>query len=81
MQRLSLIAAIVVFILALPYLGFTLATALFMVAAMRLLGVRSPRSLLAVSASVAGGGYLLFIAFLDTRFPRGPIEQLLRWLF
>lgn len=80
-QRLALIASIVVFILALPYLGFTLATALFMVAAMRILGVRSPKPLLTVSAAVAGGGYLLFIAFLDTRFPRGPIEHFLRWLF
>lgn len=80
-QRLALIAAIIAFILALPYLGFTFATALFMVAAMRILGVRSPRPLLAVSASVAGGGYLLFIAFLDTRFPRGLIEHFLQWLF
>jgi hypothetical protein len=52
-----------------------------MIAAMRVLRVRNPKALLAVSVSVAGGGYLLFIAFLDTRFPRGPIEHFLRWLF
>ncbi len=80
-QRLALVAAIVAFILALPYLGFTLATALFMVVAMRILGVRSPKWLVIVSAFVAGGGYLLFIAFLDTRFPRGPIEQFLKGIF
>jgi len=80
-QRLALVAAIVVFILVLPYLGFTLATTLFMVVAMRILGVRKLPWLLTVSAGVAGGGYVLFIAFLDTRFPRGPIEQFLTWLF
>ena len=80
-QRLALVAAIVAFILALPHLGFTLATGLFMVAAMRILGVRSLKALATVSTSVAGGGYLLFIAVLDTRFPRGPIERLLQWLF
>jgi Tripartite tricarboxylate transporter TctB family len=80
-QRLALVVAIVVFILVLPYLGFTLATALFMVAAMLILGVRNAKSLMTVSTCVAGGGYLLFIAFLDTRFPRGPIEQFLKWLF
>ena len=80
-QRLALVAAIVVFILVLPYFGFTLATGLFMVAAMLILGVRELFLLLSVSLAVAGGGYVLFIAFLDTRFPRGPIEHLLRSLF
>jgi Tripartite tricarboxylate transporter TctB family len=80
-QRLALVAAIVVFILVLPYLGFTLATALFMIAAMLILGVRKPASLLSVALAVAGGGYILFIAFLNTRFPRGPIEHLLKPLF
>jgi hypothetical protein len=75
------VAAIVVFILVLPYLGFTLATALFMIAAMLILGVRKPASLLSVALAVAGGGYILFIAFLNTRFPRGPIEHLLKPLF
>jgi hypothetical protein len=80
-QRLALVAAIVVFIVVLPYLGFTIATASFMIAAMLILGVRKPGVLLAVSLAVAGGGFVLFIAFLDTRFPRGPIEHLLKALF
>jgi hypothetical protein len=80
-KRLALVAAIATFIFLLPYLGFTPATALFMIAAMLILGVRSPLPLAAVSLAVAGGGYILFIAFLDARFPRGPVEQFLKSLF
>jgi hypothetical protein len=46
-------------------------------AAMLILGVRSPRALLGLSAAVAGSGYVLFILFLGTRFPRGVVEHLL----
>jgi hypothetical protein len=79
--RLALLAAILAFILTLGILGFTLGVFLFMCAAMLILGVRSPRRLLAVAAGVALGGWALFILFLDTRFPRGPVEQLLARLF
>jgi hypothetical protein len=79
--RLALLAAILAFILTLGVLGFTLGLFLFMGAAMLILGVRSPRRLLAVAGGVALSGWALFILFLDTRFPRGPIEQLLARLF
>jgi hypothetical protein len=79
--RLELLAATVLFIVAMSPLGFTLSTFLFMNAAMLILGVLSARALLALSAAVAGGGYALFILFLGTRFPRGVVEHLLARLF
>ncbi|MFB3816840.1 MAG: hypothetical protein ACE147_04165 [Candidatus Methylomirabilales bacterium] len=81
LTRLALLAAILAFILTLGSLGFTLGVFLFMCAAMLILGVRSPGALVGVAAGVALSGWLLFILFLDTRFPRGPIEQLLARLF
>jgi hypothetical protein len=80
-QRFGLVALMVAFILAIPYLGFTLAVFVFLIAAMLLLGVKSWARLLAVGGGAALAGYLLFIALLDTPFPRGPVETLLGKLF
>jgi hypothetical protein len=80
-KRWGLTTAIVVFIAALPYLGFTLGLFLFMCASLFILGVRKPRPILATAFSMAAGGYVLFIALLDTRFPHGPIEYLLARIF
>jgi hypothetical protein len=80
-QRLGLVALMIAFIAAIPYLGFTLAVFAFLIAAMLLLGVKSWPRLLAVSAGTSLAGYLLFIALLDTPFPRGPVESLLGLLF
>jgi hypothetical protein len=75
--KVELLLATVLFIVLMESLGFTLSTFLFMNAAMLILGVRSPRALLGLSAAVAGSGYVLFILFLGTRFPRGVVEHLL----
>lgn len=80
-RRWGLTAAIVAFIAALPYLGFTLGLFLFMGASMLILGIREPRSILATALSMAAGGYVLFIAVLDTRFPHGPVEYILARIF
>ena len=52
-----------------------------MLSSMLVLGNRSWRTLLAVAGATAAGGYVFFIAILDARFPHGPLEHLLGWLF
>ena len=80
-RRLGLIATIIAFIAALPWLGLTLAVFCFMCATMFVLGVRKPIALLATALCVAAGGYIGFIAILNTRFPHGPVENLLARIF
>ena len=80
-RRLGLIAAIMGFIVVIPWLGLTLAIFCFMCATMLVLGVRKPLPLLVTAFSVAAGGYVGFIAILNTRFPHGPVENLLARIF
>jgi len=46
-----------------------------------LLGVKSRKALILMPTLSAAGGYIFFIALLDTRFPKGPIEHFLSWMF
>jgi hypothetical protein len=80
-RRLGLIVTITAFILVLPWLGLTLAIFCFMCATMLVLGVRKPLSLLVTAFSVAAGGYVGFIVVLNTRFPHGPVENLMARIF
>jgi hypothetical protein len=60
------------------WLGFTLTTFLFLAAGMLLLNDgRRPGFIVGLAAALAIGGYLLFIVAFQTRFPEGPLEQLL----
>jgi len=80
-RRLGLIGAIIGFIVVLPWLGLTLAIFCFMCATMLVLGVRKPIPLLATALAVAAGGYVGFIVVLNTRFPHGPVENILARIF
>ena len=80
-RRLGLIVTIMAFIFVLPWLGLTLAIFCFMCATMLVLGVRKPLPLLAAAFTVAAGGYVGFIVILNTRFPHGPVENLLARIF
>jgi len=80
-QRLALLAIVIVFIAVIPWLGTTLGLFLVMLASMYVLGVRRPGTLVGVSLAVAAVVYLLFIAFLQSRLPAGPVERLLGPLF
>lgn len=80
-RRLGLIGTIIAFIAVLPWLGLTLALFCFMGATLLVLGVRKPLPLLVTAFSVAAGGYIGFIAVLNTRFPHGPVENLLARIF
>ena len=80
-KRIAMVVLTVAFIAALEWLGLTLSLLLAMLAALHVMGVRKPSTLLWVSAAVAAAAYLLFIATLDSAFPHGPIEKLLAALF
>ena len=80
-QRLMLIAALIVFVATIPWLGTTLGLFAIMIAAMLILGVRSPATLLGVAVGVSATVYILFIVTLGARFPAGPIENGLAPLF
>jgi hypothetical protein len=77
-KRLALLALTVGFIFFVQWAGFTITTFIFLGLAMLLLsGTRRWRLILFLSATLAIGGYLLFILAFDTRFPEGPFEQLM----
>ena len=77
-RRLGLLALTLGFIFFVQWAGFTITTFIFLTLAMLLLsGTRRWRLIVFLSASLALGGYLLFILAFDTRFPAGPFEQLM----
>jgi hypothetical protein len=80
-QRIALLVMLAIFIALIPWLGATLGLFLVMVGTMWTLGVRSLWQLAVISFATAFTFYLLFIAFLQTRLPSGPIEKLLAPLF
>ena len=58
--------------------GFTLTTFAFLASAMLLLaGGRKAHLILPLAAAIALIGYGLFMVAFETRFPRGPFEQLM----
>jgi hypothetical protein len=76
--RLGLLALTLGFVFLVQWLGFTLTTFLFLSLAMMLLNRgRKKRFIVAVSAVLSFGGWLLFIYAFDTRFPAGPFENLM----
>jgi hypothetical protein len=75
-KRIGLVIVTVAFILLLQVLGLTLSLFAAMAAALLIMGVRKPATVLAVSFGVAAAAYLLFIAMLNAGFPHGPIEKL-----
>jgi hypothetical protein len=76
-QRLQLVAIAALFIFLLPTLGATLAVALMLAAAMWVLGVRSAKNLVLVSAGVAATVYVTFVLMIGSRIPQGPVERLI----
>jgi hypothetical protein len=77
-KRLFLLLLTIGYVIVIEWLGFTLTTFFFLVAAMLLLNDgRRPGFILGLAAVLALGGYLLFIVAFQTRFPEGPFEHLL----
>jgi hypothetical protein len=79
-QRFALVAITALLIVALPWIGTSLALFLTMLAMMWVLGERKWRNLIGVSFATTATVYLLFIVFLGTRLPKGPVEWLIAWL-
>lgn len=77
-QRLGLVVLTVLFIATLRWLGLTLGLYLAMLAALWLMGVRSRAVLVWLPLGVAAFAYGVFIALLQSDFPHGLVENLLR---
>jgi hypothetical protein len=80
-QRLALGLFIAAFIAALPWTGTTLGLFLVLIASMRLLGVTSIRTLVAVAGVTAATVYVLLMYLVSSRLPHGPVEWLIAWAF
>ena len=76
-KRIGMVLVTIAFIALLQVLGLTLALLLAMAAALLIMGVRKPLTVLGISGAVAAAAYILFIAVLDAAFPHGLIEKLL----
>lgn len=76
-RRFGVIALTALYVVLLPVLGFTLATFLFLLSAIWLLGVRSKRHLLGVPFGLAAAGYLLFIVALSSDLPEGIVAHVI----
>jgi hypothetical protein len=79
-RRLAVVVLCALFVATIGWLGTSLGLFLLMVGAMLAMGVRSWRALLAVALSVTASVYLVFIAFLGSRLPRGPVEWMIERL-
>lgn len=75
-KRVGMVLVTIAFIALLERLGLTLSLLIAMAAALAIMGVRKPSTILWISVAVAAAAYLLFIAVLDSAFPHGPIEKL-----
>jgi ABC-type sugar transport system permease subunit len=79
-QRVALVVITALFILTLPWVGVSIGLFLTMLASMWVLGERSWRVLIGLSVLTSATVYLLFVIFLQTKLPTGPIEALIDWL-
>jgi len=79
--RFMVLAVTGAFILALPWLGLTLGLFLLVATLMRLLQAGTWTRIFTTAAVVSTASYILFIALLNSRLPRGPVEWLLGALF
>jgi hypothetical protein len=81
-RRAGLIALTIAYVALIDSLGFTLTISAFIFLGIVLLSSWSnwkAAALVAVACSVTG--YVVFIYFFETRFPRGPVENALKGLF
>ena len=81
LKRAALLALTVGYVSVIGHLGFTITTAVFVFCGIVLLSsLANWRAALAVALSCSILGYVVFIYFFQTRFPRGPVEQYLKGL-
>ena len=80
-KRVGMVALTALFIASLEWLGLTLAVFLGTMAALVLMGVRKRSHVFWTPFGVSATAYVMFVAILDSQFPRGPVEMLLARLF
>jgi hypothetical protein len=80
-QRLVLIAILSMWVATIAWTGTTLSLVLVMAASMWVLGVRDWKMLAAASIGTAAAVYVVFILLLESRLPRGVIENGISALF
>ncbi|MGH6817084.1 MAG: hypothetical protein ACREC6_15410 [Hyphomicrobiaceae bacterium] len=76
-QRLALLVLAVLFVVTLGWLGTTLGLFLLLIGGMLVLGVRQVHTLFAVAFTTAAVVDVLLIRLLNSRLPRGIVEDLL----
>ncbi len=78
-RRLALLVLTVAYVWVIQYMGFTLTTFAFLFCAIVLLSsLANWRRALAIALGSSIVGYIVFLYFFKTRFPRGPIEEWLK---
>lgn len=78
-KRLVLLGLVLAYIVIISWSGFTLTTFVFLVCAMALLNEGKRMGLIVgISATMAIGGWLLFVLAFEVRFPAGPFETMMR---
>lgn len=81
-KRAAFVVLTTGYFIAMPWVGFTLATFTFLGASMLLLsGGRRPVASLLAAGAMAAIGYGVFIVLFGKRLPKGPVEHLLQGLF
>ena len=76
--RIALLCTTLGYVILIDWGGFTLTTFLFLLISMAALSRGQRLGLIAfVSAAMALGGWALFIWAFETRFPRGPFEDMM----
>jgi hypothetical protein len=78
-SRLAFFALILGYLFFVSWGGFTLTTFLFLFLGSYAAGLRPLRKAAVFGVAGALGGWLFFIVILQTRFPRGPFEDLVSW--
>ena len=68
----AVLGALILFVAMLPQIGFLLATTLFLLALLRLLGGFPWAKSVALSGAIALGSHVVFTLWLRMPFPRGP---------
>jgi len=77
-KRVALFALTLFFMLFIEWGGFTITTFIFLSGAMLTLsGGQNWKLVLALSATLAIGGYFLFVYAFEVRFPKGPFELMM----
>ena len=75
-RRIALLALVIAYVWVIESLGFTLTTFTFVFAAIVLLSsLANWKRALIISLSCSIIGYIVFIYFFQTRFPKGLIEN------